>query len=89
MPEMILAKMSSTYDPYNTLSLSTPAHSWLGTSLTDSQRIILVGGFGDSEYLRKSFRSKFGLDGKIAITVPDSPYVFQLFPFSFFLIQSH
>ncbi|KAL3478805.1 hypothetical protein BJX99DRAFT_223928 [Aspergillus californicus] len=36
-------------------------------------RIILVGGFGDSEYLRKSFRSQFGSDGEIAITVPDSP----------------
>ncbi|KAL2862593.1 Hsp70 family protein [Aspergillus lucknowensis] len=36
-------------------------------------RIVLVGGFGDSEYLRKSFRSSFGLAGKIAITVPDSP----------------
>ncbi|KAL4734478.1 actin-like ATPase domain-containing protein [Aspergillus similis] len=36
-------------------------------------RIILVGGFGDSEYLRKSFRSQFGSDGQITVTVPDSP----------------
>ncbi|KAL2819072.1 hypothetical protein BDW59DRAFT_181760 [Aspergillus cavernicola] len=36
-------------------------------------RIVLVGGFGDSEYLRKAFRSSFGSTGKIAITVPDNP----------------
>ncbi|KAL2827784.1 actin-like ATPase domain-containing protein [Aspergillus cavernicola] len=36
-------------------------------------RIILVGGFGDSEYLRKSFQSSFASNGKITITVPDSP----------------
>ncbi|RDW64368.1 Hsp70 family protein [Aspergillus mulundensis] len=36
-------------------------------------RIILVGGFGDSEYLRNAFKSSFGLGGKIAITVPDLP----------------
>ncbi|KAF7169279.1 hypothetical protein CNMCM5623_002075 [Aspergillus felis] len=36
-------------------------------------RIVLVGGFGDSEYLRKAFRSSFGSTGKITITVPDSP----------------
>ncbi|KAL4948273.1 hypothetical protein BDW69DRAFT_199012 [Aspergillus filifer] len=36
-------------------------------------RIILVGGFGDSEYLRAAFRSSFAVDGKIAITVPDIP----------------
>ncbi|PYI02703.1 actin-like ATPase domain-containing protein [Aspergillus sclerotiicarbonarius CBS 121057] len=36
-------------------------------------RIILVGGFGDSEYLRKAFRSAFELQDKIAITVPDNP----------------
>ncbi|KAL4919680.1 hypothetical protein BDW62DRAFT_199691 [Aspergillus aurantiobrunneus] len=38
-------------------------------------RIILVGGFGDSEYLRESFRAAFGSNGRIAITVPDSPQV--------------
>ncbi|KAL4863291.1 hypothetical protein BDV12DRAFT_202257 [Aspergillus spectabilis] len=37
------------------------------------KRIILVGGFGDSEYLRKAFKSSFGSDGKIAITVPEIP----------------
>ncbi|KAF4216546.1 hypothetical protein CNMCM8980_001983 [Aspergillus fumigatiaffinis] len=36
-------------------------------------RIVLVGGFGDSEYLRKAFKSSFGSTGKIIITVPDSP----------------
>ncbi|KAL4942784.1 hypothetical protein BDV06DRAFT_211602 [Aspergillus oleicola] len=36
-------------------------------------RIILVGGFGDSEYLRQAFKSSFAFDGKIAITVPDIP----------------
>ncbi|GFF52593.1 heat shock 70 kDa protein 12A [Aspergillus udagawae] len=36
-------------------------------------RIVLVGGFGDSEYLRKAIRSSFGSTGKITITVPDSP----------------
>ncbi|KAF7157792.1 hypothetical protein CNMCM6106_003921 [Aspergillus hiratsukae] len=36
-------------------------------------RIVLVGGFGDSEYLRKAFKSSFGSTGKITITVPDSP----------------
>ncbi|EAW24744.1 Hsp70 family protein [Aspergillus fischeri NRRL 181] len=36
-------------------------------------RIVLVGGFGDSEYLRKAFRSSFESTGKITITVPDSP----------------
>ncbi|GIJ81658.1 hypothetical protein Asppvi_000157 [Aspergillus pseudoviridinutans] len=36
-------------------------------------RIVLVGGFGDSEYLRKAFRTSFGSTGKITITVPDSP----------------
>ncbi|OAX80402.1 hypothetical protein ACJ72_05262 [Emergomyces africanus] len=35
-------------------------------------RIILVGGFGDSEYLRRKFRSSFEPMG-IAITVPDKP----------------
>ncbi|KAG5305456.1 Hsp70 family protein [Histoplasma capsulatum G186AR] len=35
-------------------------------------RIILVGGFGDSEYLRRKFRSSFeSMD--IAVTVPDKP----------------
>jgi hypothetical protein len=37
------------------------------------QRIILVGGFGDSEYLRQAIKKAFGADGKIAITVPDNP----------------
>ncbi|KAL3430242.1 hypothetical protein BDV09DRAFT_202347 [Aspergillus tetrazonus] len=36
-------------------------------------RIILVGGFGDSEYLREAFKSTFASDGKIAITVPEIP----------------
>ncbi|KAL4733033.1 hypothetical protein BDV11DRAFT_200880 [Aspergillus similis] len=36
-------------------------------------RIILVGGFGDSEYLREAFKSSFALNGKIAITVPEIP----------------
>ncbi|KAL4789394.1 actin-like ATPase domain-containing protein [Aspergillus venezuelensis] len=36
-------------------------------------RIVLVGGFADSEYLRKSFNTTFGSDGKMAITVPDNP----------------
>ncbi|KAF3479675.1 uncharacterized protein GIQ15_06651 [Arthroderma uncinatum] len=33
-------------------------------------RIILVGGFGDSEYLRRAFKAKFR---DITITVPDNP----------------
>ncbi|KAL3461817.1 hypothetical protein BJX64DRAFT_260157 [Aspergillus heterothallicus] len=36
-------------------------------------RIVLVGGFGDSEYLRKAFRTEFESDGKISITVPEIP----------------
>ncbi|KAL4933394.1 Hsp70 family protein [Aspergillus undulatus] len=36
-------------------------------------RIVLVGGFGDSEYLRKAFRSTFESDGKISVTVPEIP----------------
>ncbi|KAE8396111.1 hypothetical protein BDV23DRAFT_144350 [Aspergillus alliaceus] len=36
-------------------------------------RIILVGGFGDSEYLRKSFRSSFEVQDKITVTIPDAP----------------
>ncbi|KAL4901109.1 hypothetical protein BDW74DRAFT_88294 [Aspergillus multicolor] len=36
-------------------------------------RIILVGGFGDSEYLRRAFKLAFEQDGKIAITVPEIP----------------
>ncbi|KAG5291454.1 Hsp70 family protein [Histoplasma ohiense] len=35
-------------------------------------RIILVGGFGDSEYLRRKFRSSFeSMD--ITVTIPDKP----------------
>jgi phosphoribosylformylglycinamidine (FGAM) synthase-like amidotransferase family enzyme len=37
------------------------------------QRIIVVGGFGDSEYLRQAFRKSFGSDSKVIITVPDTP----------------
>ncbi|KAL4806050.1 actin-like ATPase domain-containing protein [Aspergillus unguis] len=37
---------------------------------TPINRIVLVGGFGDSPYLRKSFRDAFR---GIAITVPDNP----------------
>ncbi|OJJ02097.1 hypothetical protein ASPVEDRAFT_887752 [Aspergillus versicolor CBS 583.65] len=33
-------------------------------------RIILVGGFGDSEYLRNAFRNTFGPTGNITVTVP-------------------
>ncbi|KAL5045389.1 hypothetical protein BDW71DRAFT_215236 [Aspergillus fruticulosus] len=36
-------------------------------------RIILVGGFGDSEYLREAIKSSFASDGKIAVTVPEIP----------------
>ncbi|KAL4785997.1 actin-like ATPase domain-containing protein [Aspergillus varians] len=36
-------------------------------------RILLVGGFGDSEYLRKAIKSAFEGDSKIAITVPEIP----------------
>lgn len=35
----------------------------------------MVGGFGDSEYLRKTFQSEFGLSGNISITVPDNALV--------------
>ncbi|KAL3480533.1 hypothetical protein BJX99DRAFT_266451 [Aspergillus californicus] len=35
-------------------------------------RIILVGGFGDSEYLRTAFRNAFSPAGNIAITVPNN-----------------
>lgn len=37
------------------------------------QRIILVGGFGDSEYLRQELAKHFELAGRITITVPDNP----------------
>ncbi|KAE8364462.1 hypothetical protein BDV27DRAFT_128405 [Aspergillus caelatus] len=37
------------------------------------KRIVLVGGFGDSEYLRKTMRSSFESSGNITITIPDSP----------------
>ncbi|RAO68865.1 uncharacterized protein BHQ10_004877 [Talaromyces amestolkiae] len=36
-------------------------------------RIILVGGFGDSEYLRKAIKKTFGSNEKMAITVPSNP----------------
>ncbi|RAH86012.1 actin-like ATPase domain-containing protein [Aspergillus japonicus CBS 114.51] len=36
-------------------------------------RIILVGGFGESEYLRRALVSTFETTGKIAVTVPDNP----------------
>ncbi|EEP75420.1 conserved hypothetical protein [Uncinocarpus reesii 1704] len=36
-------------------------------------KIILVGGFGDSEYLRRAFQKSFGSDGNILVTVPDRP----------------
>ncbi|KAI9373397.1 hypothetical protein BJX61DRAFT_533164 [Aspergillus egyptiacus] len=36
-------------------------------------RIIPVGGFGDSEYLRKAMTSAFASTGQITITVPDCP----------------
>ncbi|KAL2819288.1 hypothetical protein BDW59DRAFT_151587 [Aspergillus cavernicola] len=36
-------------------------------------RVVLVGGFGDSEYLRQAIRSTFENDGKITVTVPDIP----------------
>ncbi|PLB48506.1 actin-like ATPase domain-containing protein [Aspergillus steynii IBT 23096] len=35
-------------------------------------RIILVGGFGDSHYLRKAFRSRFE-PRHITVTIPDNP----------------
>ncbi|KAL2864835.1 Hsp70 family protein [Aspergillus lucknowensis] len=35
-------------------------------------RIVLVGGFGDSEYLRSAFRKEFGTDGKTAVTIPNN-----------------
>ncbi|KAK6828704.1 hypothetical protein RU639_003752 [Aspergillus parasiticus] len=37
------------------------------------KRIVLVGGFGDSEYLRKTMRSSFESGENITITIPDSP----------------
>ncbi|RAH43079.1 Hsp70 family protein [Aspergillus brunneoviolaceus CBS 621.78] len=36
-------------------------------------RIILVGGFGESEYLRRALVSTFETTGKIAVTIPDNP----------------
>ncbi|PYI31866.1 actin-like ATPase domain-containing protein [Aspergillus indologenus CBS 114.80] len=36
-------------------------------------RIILVGGFGDSEYLRKAVKSTFATTGEIAVTIPTDP----------------
>ncbi|KAE8370730.1 actin-like ATPase domain-containing protein [Aspergillus caelatus] len=47
------------------------AHEEIGKDIIN--RIILVGGFGDSEYLRKSFRSSFEAEGKITVTIPDAP----------------
>ncbi|KAL2851693.1 hypothetical protein BJX68DRAFT_265937 [Aspergillus pseudodeflectus] len=35
-------------------------------------RIILVGGFGDSDYLRNAFLRSFGNGGKIEVTTPDN-----------------
>ncbi|RDW74281.1 Hsp70 family protein [Aspergillus mulundensis] len=35
-------------------------------------RIILVGGFGNSEYLRTAFRNSFDPAGNIAVTVPNN-----------------
>ncbi|KAL4876440.1 hypothetical protein BJY04DRAFT_231620 [Aspergillus karnatakaensis] len=35
-------------------------------------RVILVGGFGDSEYLRNVFREAFDPSGKITVTVPNN-----------------
>ncbi|OJJ97569.1 hypothetical protein ASPACDRAFT_1890175 [Aspergillus aculeatus ATCC 16872] len=36
-------------------------------------RIILVGGFGGSEYLCRRVRSTFGTTGKITVTIPPNP----------------
>ncbi|GFG22579.1 heat shock 70 kDa protein 12A [Aspergillus udagawae] len=36
-------------------------------------RIILAGGFGDSEYLRSAFKRSFWSTDNITITVPDNP----------------
>ncbi|KAH8702220.1 Hsp70 family protein [Talaromyces proteolyticus] len=36
-------------------------------------RIILVGGFGDSEYLRQAVKKTFGSEKKLTITIPNNP----------------
>jgi len=43
------------------------------STLNTINRIILVGGFGDSEYLRAAFKRSFSSDAKIVVTVPDKP----------------
>lgn len=45
----------------------------LSSNLHPYQRIILVGGFGESEYLRRALVSTFETTGKIAVTIPDNP----------------
>ncbi|GFF46529.1 heat shock 70 kDa protein 12A [Aspergillus udagawae] len=71
------ADLHSIFDPVIEQIVSLVRHqiadSRKETGKDIINRIVLVGGFGDSEYLRKAFRSSFGSTGKITITVPDSP----------------
>lgn len=48
--------------------MAGPAHGY--------QRIILVGGFGDSPYLLQAVKRTFGQNKKITITVPSNPWVY-------------
>lgn len=58
--------------PLLILRLFITFYDCIDAVLTISQRIILVGGFGDSEYLFDAFQGEFG-PSQVAITVPDNP----------------
>ncbi|RAL02598.1 uncharacterized protein BO80DRAFT_492317 [Aspergillus ibericus CBS 121593] len=89
MKKFEIIKRDFGYSDDNTLFRTSPQYevtdqilSLVRQQITDAQtetgsqiitRIILVGGFGDSEYLRKAFRDTFELQEKIMITVPDNP----------------
>lgn len=70
--------VSLTYDLKNHFCF----HFWFLEGTDQGQRIILAGGFGDSEYLREAFRAAFWLTDQLIVTVPDSPCVKSSFPYS-------
>lgn len=43
--------------------------------LIEMQKIVLVGGFSQSPYLRERISKAFAVDGKLAILTPADPYV--------------
>lgn len=78
MPVRKMEEVSLTYDPKDHRCF----YSWFFEGTDHGQRIILAGGFGDSEYLREAFMAAFWSTDQLIVTVPDSPCVNNSFPYS-------